>query len=93
MVEAAPRDGRLFLYILVSRMVLILRCANGVVAWQAYSDEKGKGKIRCITDGTVIPMSLSFDATWPTALASVLQHSVTLQGAFQQLWVLPSRFS
>jgi hypothetical protein len=73
-------------------VILIFRCLNGVVLWVARQESVREGRLRCVRDNFSIPMSYVADHSWEVALAGAMQHSVTLAGAFQDLYVLPSQF-
>lgn len=70
-------------------MVLVIRCANGVVAWRSVKLRDGTWHLRCNRDQFTVALNFTVDQTWEAALTTVVTHSVALAGAFQNLWVLP----
>lgn len=73
-------------------MILIVRCANGVVMWIARQEGVRMGRLRCVRDGFFLPMAYVADQSWEPAIAGAVQHSVQIAGAFQDMYVLPSQF-
>lgn len=72
-------------------MVLIFKCANGVVAWHTTKRKDGTYALVCARDGFSTPLSQVADSTWESALTAATTHSVALAGAFQNVYVLPNR--
>lgn len=71
-------------------MTIIIRCANGVLVWIARGTPQAGGTVRCLQTGQTYAMSYVADETWGPTLRDLVQHSVSVRGAFLDLWVLPN---
>jgi len=70
-------------------VILVVRCANGVVIWFPVEKTRNNYVMKNTKDSAEYALSATANATWETALQGVITHSVQILGAFQNLWVLP----
>lgn len=71
-------------------MILVFRCANGVVAYWIRKVSLTAAQATCVNDKTTIALGRSFDATWIAAFTAMGQHAVSLRGNIIETIVLPS---
>lgn len=70
--------------------MIIMRCANGVVAFQIERDRKNNSIIwHCVNDGTSDTEQRT-PLGYQQLLASMTQKAVTLKGSLQQVIDMPS---
>lgn len=71
--------------------MLLVRCANGWVAWIFRKTSLTKRGAKCLNDGFTLAYSPTPDATWAQLAADLVQHSVGLRGPFVDMffWNLP----
>jgi hypothetical protein len=71
--------------------MLILRCANGVVAWLLRGIDPEHAQAICQADQFTVALTRSATASWADSLLSIATHSAGLKGAVQQVLYLPPR--
>jgi len=72
--------------------VLILRCANGVVAWIFTRTDPNTVTATCEADKVTATLSRSADSTWVVAFRIIAAHSAALQGAILDALFIPDQF-
>jgi hypothetical protein len=72
--------------------MLVIRCAQGVVAWIFSRAGPETGTVTCNQDGTVVALSRTPDATWTAAMGTIGAHSVALKGAIVEMVYIPADF-
>lgn len=69
--------------------MLIVRCANGVVAWLFEPTGVDTAVARCTADAFSVLLARTADDSWVQGLQSVMTHSAALRGAIQQALYIP----
>jgi len=70
--------------------MLILRCANGIVAWIFIPDLPRTVHAVCVNDDFRIPLSKTVERDWTNAFRTLFQHTTEVAGAVQQALFIPS---
>lgn len=69
--------------------MIIINCANGVVAWLLHRPTAQTAEAICVADNTKVSLSPTADSTWVTAMQAIGTHSVALKGAIQHITYIP----
>lgn len=70
--------------------MLIVRCANGVVAWLKRRVDAETFEWVCVNDQVAIASSSSADQSWVTVLQQLAAHSVALRGVIADVVWIPA---
>jgi hypothetical protein len=69
--------------------MIFVQCARGYVLWLVVQVDLDLFEFQCQADATAIQVPRTADASWGAAFSNVIQHSVSLEGTFQNAWFVP----
>lgn len=71
-------------------MLIIVKCAQGVVIWKFQRLTARTAEVKCLQDNIVRTFVSTVSNDWAAGLDLMFAHSVLLKGTVQLAFVMPS---